>query len=240
MKKHSVFSLLIVTAFVFSGPAALQAHSLWIEKDASGDLGVCFGEYGEGLREKTGEKLDKISHLEAWAVEAGKRIALNSGKSKDRLGLNARGGDVIAQDVNLAVRTGADHQKKEGMTQASPAAGPARSFLYARFAGETQTVLKPELTLDMVPSSENSDKVQVFFEGAPLADQKVELTGPNGWTKAFKSGKDGWVTLERPWPGLYVAETTRTVEKKGSFEGKDYEAERHHMTLSLEKNNKEG
>ena len=37
------------------------------------------------------------------------------------------------------------------------------------------------------------------------------------------------------WPGLYVAEVTHIVEKLGSFEGKNYQNERHRATLSVEK-----
>lgn len=236
MKKHFWIFGALSLVLIFSRPAVTEAHSLWIEKDTGGDLSVCFGEYDKGLREQTGQKLDKISHLESWAIQNGKRIALTSGKTKDRLGLNVRGGDVIVQDVNLAVRTGADHEKKEGMSQAPAAsAKPTRPYLYARFAGETQASLKPELTLDMIPSAENADRVQVFFEGLPLPDQKVELVGPNGWAKTFKSDQDGWITMERPWPGLYVAETTYTAAKAGRLGDKDYESERHHMALSIEK-----
>ena len=63
VKKHFWIFGALSLVLLFSRPAVTEAHSLWIEKDTGGDLSVCFGEYDKGLREQTGQKLDKISHL---------------------------------------------------------------------------------------------------------------------------------------------------------------------------------
>jgi hypothetical protein len=223
MKKLSVVFLLagICTAFLLTGSAF--AHSLWIEKDKDGNLSVCFGEFAEGLREKSGGTLDKIAHLEAWAVDqSGKKDKLHITKSDERLVLGIKNGNVVVQEAGLAPRKSRDEK-----------AVFSKSFLYARFLDDSAG-LKPELKLDILPVEDGSS-VRVFFDGKPLAKQELTVTYDNGWSKKLETNEQGIALIDRPWPGLYVIDVSHTAEQPGNFEGQEYSRERHHTALSLEK-----
>ncbi len=217
----ALFSALFMVFFVTNA----FAHALWIEKDKSGGTTVFFGEYGDGLREKTGGKLDEIAHLEAWSIGPdGHRTPLKPGKAEDRFVLEAVDAAVIVQDTSFPVK---DMRKYK--------LGKAKPNLYARLGTAAHLDLKPEMRLDILPAADGSGKVQLFFDGKPLPGEKVAFIAPNGWMKELKSDEEGWVKLDQPWPGLYVVEVTHVVEKSGNFMGEDYEVERHRATLSLEK-----
>ena len=223
--KNKFLSAIFVSCLLTVGvTGSAFAHALWIEKNKDGAT-VFFGEYGEGLREKTGGKLDEITHLEAWSVGAdGQKTVLTPNKIEDRFVLETKGPNVLAQDVSLPVK---DMQKYK--------LGIAKPNLYARVAGDASVDLKPVLLLDIVPSKENPGKLRVYFGGKPLAKEKAVWIAPNGWMKELKTDEEGWLKAEQPWPGVYVMEVTHVVESPGKFEGKDYEVERHRATLSLEK-----
>lgn len=219
------------TAFLISGLLTVLfaksafAHALWIEKDKQGGFNAFFGEYGEGLREKSGGKLDEIAHLDAWSISPeGQKAPLKFSKSEDKFLLKTEGAGVIVQDVELPVK---DMRKYK--------LGKAKPHLYARFGVAAHSDLKPELRLDILPVAEGSGKVRLFFDDKPLLGEKVVFTAPNGWMKELKSDEEGWVKLDQPWPGLYVVEVTHVIEKPGNYLGEDYEVERHRATLSLER-----
>lgn len=219
------------TTFLISGLLTVLfaknafAHALWVEKAKDGSAAVFFGEYGEGLREKSGGRLDEVSHLEAWSIGPdGHKTPLKPGKTEDRFILETTDIAIIAQDTSLPVKD----MRKYKLSIAKP-------NLYARLGTAAHLDLKPELRLDILPAADGSGKVRLFFDGKPLPGEKVALIAPNGWMKELKSDEEGWVKLDQPWPGLYVAEVTHVVEKPGNFMGENYEVERHRATLSLEK-----
>ena len=224
MKKSLPTAFLILGLLTVLFAKSAFAHALWVEKDTQGHAGVCFGEYGEGLREKSGGKLDSISHLEAWSVGAEeKKTILAAQKTEDRFSLASTEKNLLAQDIQLPVKD---------MTKYK--AGIAKPHLYARFSGSALSDPDPVLRLDILPAGAVG-AFQVFFEEKPLADEKAVVIAPNGWTREFKTDKEGKFKAELLWPGLYVVEVTHIVEKAGNFEGKNYENERHRATLSIEK-----
>ncbi len=226
---HKIIGLVFVAGVVIGAQNA-YAHSLWIEKNKDGNLSVCFGEFGEGLREKSGGKLDKIAHLESWAVKPdGSKDVLQVTKAEDRHVLTSTGGNVIVQDVQIPVR------KSEAKKIEKQKPSASKSYLAARFGDGASTGLKPELTLDIVPVGDNAGKVQVFFDGKSLANKDVSVLYANGWMKELKTDAQGFAVIDQPWPGLYVIDVTHTLEKPGTFEGQEYSAERYHTALSLEK-----
>lgn len=223
------FNPVILLCFSLFAPSA-HAHSLWMEKDSSGTVGVCFGEYGEGLREKTGGKLDNIN-VEAWTIGAdGKKIPATVKRAEDRIVIENAQGNAIAQDVNRPIRVRKPEEMKNGGEYSG---GTNRSFLYTRFAENTSAAQKPEMKLDVVPAAQ--DSIQVYFDGKPLGEAKVSVIAPNGWIKEFKADSQGVVKLEMPWRGLYVIDVTQMVDKPGEFQGQAYEAERHHAAFSTQK-----
>lgn len=221
MKK--VISFVLSAAMHLAFLSMAHAHAIWVEKTSDGKPSVCYGEYGEGLREGSGGKLDQIAHLEAWSTDAtGARVPLAAVKGEDRFSLESASSGVAAQELGMPVKD---------MTKYK--IGVAKTYLYARYGTWDAGQAKPEMRLDAVPSG--TDKVTVYFDGQPLAGEKTAWTAPNGWMKEIKTGEDGALSLEKPWPGLYVLEVTRTLEKPGEFEGQPYQVERHRLSYSVEK-----
>ena len=217
------FSKIYMVAVLLAalGTTDAFAHALWIEKNQKGELVARFGEYGEGLREKSGGKLDEITHFEAWTPGAeGKSAVLTPQKIENGFELGTQGSAWV-QDVKLPVKDMSKYKL-----------GIAKPHLYARFAGAVGTA-KPETRLDILLTGDA--QAQVFFDQAPLAKEKAEWIAPNGWSKSFKTDEQGKVKLDLPWAGLYVLEVTHVIEKAGEYEGKPYEVERHRATLSVEK-----
>ncbi len=218
MKKTFLLSLIVV----FLATNA-HAHALWIEKGADGKYGVSYGEYAEGVREKTGGKLDDIVGVEAWSVDAdGKKTALTPVKKDQQFLLEGASSAIVAQTTKQPVKDMTKYKL-----------GIAKPFFYARFADAVAAQPAPETRLDLLLTGEGT--ARVFFDGQPLVKEKAVWIAPNGWTKEFKTDEKGDVTLERPWPGLYVLEVTHVLEKPGEFDGKPYEVERHRASLSVEK-----
>src|SRR2546426_3804283 len=82
-----------------------QAHYIWLEP-VDGQARIYFGEYGEGVREKTGGRLDTIAMPEAQTNPAdGKRVALAVQRKADHLSLQGAGLEpLIAQDIGMKVK----------------------------------------------------------------------------------------------------------------------------------------
>ncbi len=214
-------SLLIAAAAILLTTNAF-AHAIWIEKGSEPQLNVFFGEYGDGIREKSGGKLDDVNGLEGWVLDAkGNKQAAQIETGSDRFIIKGDASGAIVQNMRVPVKD---------MTKYN--IGIAKPFYYARLAAASDS--SPILPLDMLASADQKS-AQVFFEGKPLAQEKVIVTAPNGWSREIKTDDEGRIALDLPWAGLYVLEVIHSVEKKGSYEGKDYALERHRMTLSLSK-----
>ncbi len=217
MKKTLLSGIALQTVlFTFAG--SVFAHAIWIEKDASGAAAVYFGEYADGLREKSGGKLDGIAHLEARSASG----ELRPSKEADRFSLGAAQGNVTAQDVRGPVKDMTKYKL-----------GVVKPYFYARFADAPSSGAVPALRLD--PMLESADTARVYFDSKPLAGEKAVFIAPNGWSKELKTDEEGRVKLSLPWPGLYVLEVTHVLEAPGRFDGVEYAAERHRSSLSFEK-----
>jgi hypothetical protein len=197
-----------------------QAHYIWLEP-VDGQARLYFGEYGEGVREKTGGRLDTIAMPEAQTNPAdGKRSTLLVQRKADYLALQVAGLEpLIAQDVSMKVKD---------LTKYN--IGIVKPMYYARFStggAEPASVLG----LDIQPLGEG--RVRVNLHGKPLAKAKLHIYAPNQWMQEFTTSDAGEVTVSTPWPGLYVLEVVYVESVKGEYQGDAYEGIRHVGTLSL-------
>lgn len=224
MKKNQRVCLGVLALGLFLAAADARAHSIWIEEDEAGRLGVCFGEYENDLREKSGGKLDSMEGLEAWRIlPGGEKAEAAPVKGDDRFAIEGEAAEgAAAQFTRGAVREGGKY-------------GPAKtkSYFYARFA-DIEEKAEPFMILDAVPAGTGDAAVAVTFEGKPLAKAKAVLVSPAGWTKTFRADEAGIVKIESPWKGLHILEVSHEVERPGTYEGKEYEREKHKISFSFE------
>lgn len=202
------------------------AHAIWIEPVA-GASHVCFGEYGDNLREKTGGTLDKVTALEVSTLAEKGGDKLGFIRQVDHLQLTQENQPmtdrqaVVVQALAFKVRDSKD-----------PKIGMLKPMQYARFAvADAEPASK--LALDIQPVGKNTYRLN--FHGKPLAKVALVVTAPNQWQREFKTNDAGEISFEQPWDGLYVIETAHLEAVKGQFEGDQYDAIRHTSSLSIKK-----
>jgi len=208
MKLHK----LIAASFVALALAvSVQAHFVWLERDATGATAAFFGEWAAGLRETEEGLLKLITAPKAFATD-GKELAVT--RQGDRLAIAATGvaGDLRLSNIYFS-------QKGKNLTH------------YQAKLGRTETAAK--FALELVPVSADSNSFTLLLNGAPLPEAEVVLFTSSGWNRTFKTDAAGKVTIETPWPGQAVIEVGHVEKKPGEHEGRAYEAIRHVFTLSF-------
>lgn len=215
-------TLMVLWAVLAALPS--HAHYLWVERGALAGDRVFFGEYQDGLREKAGGRLDKITGLEvlAWPAKAKEPRILAWKKKEDGFDVARApsGGVLLARDLKYEVMDLTRH----GM-------GVVKPMFYARSeAGEGGVALQPYFNLDVLPVGGEVRVYQVFLRKAPLPEEKVMVYAPNGWAQEFKTDAEGKIKISTPWPGRYVLDVVHKEEKSGAYEGRAYEALRHRCT----------
>lgn len=204
----------LLSAMIAALPA--QAHYLWIEP-AGDEAHLCFGEYENGLREKSGGRLDTIVMPE---VADASRVAVAAERKPDHLALKARAGQpLIAQEVTMKVKDLRKHH-----------IGIVKPMYYTRFAA-SETEGASALALDIRPAGK--DRVRVSLHGKPLAKARLNIFAPNQWMREYEADDQGEVAIDTPWQGLYVVEVVHVEPVKGEYQGDAYEGIRHVGTLSF-------
>lgn len=213
--------LFLLVGLTLSFPAF--AHYLWIERDQDAAR-LFFGEYQEDIREKAGDRLDKIPAPQAWVLaRGGQKRALAVEKQSNHFVL--KGGAAVKQLL-------AEERAHEVMDLSKHKLGIVRPIYYARHwspGGAAQ----PAAELDIVPHDAQARQIRAYFKNQPLANAKIMVYAPNQWMQEVKTDADGVAAIKTPWPGRYVLETVHTETAPGRFGEKDFEAIRHRATLSF-------
>ncbi len=212
-------STVVLIGLFFLAPA--QAHYLWLEK-VDGQPRIYFGEYQDGLHEKSGGRLDTIAQPQAQALLTGKNpVDVAVERKNDHLALikapaKAR---LIAWDFGLKVK---DLSKNK--------IGIVKPMYYARLAvGDVEDV--SSLTLDIQPVG--AGRLRVNFKGQPLGETTLVFYAPNQWLREYKTDQNGEVTIAMPWQGLYIAEVVHLESAPGDYQGDAYDSVRHVGTLTV-------
>ena len=196
-----------------------NAHYLWIEQPRQGNAIIHFGEFNEGVIERSPGRMDDMPSIEAFAGAA----PLSVTKQPDRYMLSGRAGTsaIAAQELNYPVKD----WRANGI-------GIAKPMFYARF-GAAEV---PKLDLDILPSPDGSS-AQVFLHGKPLASAAFSLHAPNGWSQSGKADTQGKISVVRPWRGQYLVEVIALEKTPGEFNGVAYDVVRQRATLTLMQTN---
>lgn len=241
MHSWKLLALTVLLAGVFYGEA--RAHYLWIEvpqEQASQEnkaVQLYYGEYEEGVREVAGGRLDEVTPFRIWVQESDSRRPIEMAKQADHFeGQTAAPAETLflqAQELGRPVqdwaRYGIGVVKPLYYTSAVlPAPGDEDAAVPAIPGQKTRLAVYP-LSLG------ETSRLQVFYEGKPLANAKVKVHAPNQWSKEWGADENGIAEVTLPWPGRYVFEVIYKEEVPGEYQGVPYEAVRHRATFSWQR-----
>jgi hypothetical protein len=217
--KH-VLRLAIVLVAAFAAGTA-SAHHVWLEP-AGDTIQLCFGEFGDNVRETSPGLLDRLQP-QARVVSAAGEKPLALGKAAGAFTVSGTLGPtdgVIAEDARypISVRT------RDGSTTRS-LWWPAARFVRDR------SVLPPLLALDVVPAGGNA--FRVFFKCKPLAKAKVAAVAAFGWSKEAYTDEEGRFEVALPWRGPYAFEVRHTDGTPGKRGDEAYDTASYVTTLTL-------
>lgn len=202
---------LLTLAALLAAASGAQAHHVWIEQDASGAR-LFFGEFADNLRETSPGLLDKFVKPRAQLLPVQgepRELALNRQAAAFVLAARAGSGEsLVAQETGYP-----PFEKKEaGQVISRTLWTPA-----ARWISGFQP-LRPQLTLDLVPSG-GKGEFTVYYQGKPLPEAQVEVVAQSGWAREAKADAQGRLRVELPWRGLYALEVKHSdkagIERDG-------------------------
>lgn len=189
---------------------AARAHFVWLESTAQGPAAF-FGEWADNARENQDGYLKLLTGPQAYAAD-GTTLAVT--KQHDRFAIAA---PAASGDLRLEERF-------------RPEKGDTLVRYHARL-GRTDT--EHRLDLELVPVTAGGNTFTLVFQGQPLAGVEVTLFSAEGWSRKFKSGADGRVTVLTPWPGQYVLEVSHVNKAPGEHAGRAHQSVRHVSTLTF-------
>ena len=196
----------LLALFAFSLLAVVtpaQANYLWLEQDATGLKGY-------------------------WGLYEAERLN-PSGLSATRAFLQDGADLVLKRNAgNIEIDTTASQDLR--LSAQAVSEGNVLNFYQARF-GRQET--KAVNDLELVPTSSNGNTFKLVWKGTVVAASQVNVTTSAGWVRTLKPAEDGSVSLETPFPGLYLLEVTARVNGSMTYQGKKYEDVRHTATLSF-------
>ncbi len=217
---------LTLAGIALAAPAG--AHYLWLEPGKP-LAHLYFGEFEEGLRERSPGRLDEMPAPQISAVDGtGKAVALAPARGPQgfRFAMPPRGGGIVAREGRYAVKD---------WTHAG--IGVVKPMFYARLLGEAKAgmpAVQPETiqALDILPTGK-AGEFRVVFQGAPLPATDVRIIAPNAWTREVATDSQGLVSFKFPWRGQYILHVIHLERSAGTFEGAPYAAIRHRATATL-------
>jgi uncharacterized GH25 family protein len=221
MKLQIVFTTLFCIALISTG----LAHALWIETEPSANIGqphsvkIFYGEYAAKEFEKTEKWYADINTFELWLTTPdGKKKQLTysaaadhytASFTPDRLGTHILTIGHSANEVN------------RGYVYQFNASAAVR-------VGKSETITQALTSNELYLQTEQDPKgkagiVRAYYKGQPAAEIEITVSGPTGWSKSFKTDKNGVLQFEPLWKGTYSLEGFYTTDETGTRNEKNYE-----------------
>lgn len=230
-----VKQLLVAMIILFGGNQMVQAHAIWIESNPVGirnqsqTIRVYYGEYASGEIEKTKDwysDLNKLklslvhseSQLELELVDKGDYLETSFAPSKD--GVYHVTVSHPAKELGGTTRYEflAQSQIQVGQGVASSAVPLSAHFLFPNKVFKTNDQIE----------------IQLLRGTNPVADEEILVMSPNGWSKSYKTDKQGKIKAEAIWPGTYVIENSHMADQSGNWNDKTYNKNWQGLTASFQ------
>jgi hypothetical protein len=215
----------LTTLLYFALISTTFGHALWIVTEPNAALGtshtakIYYGEYNQNEFEKLDKWYSDVNKFALWLMAPD--------GTKKQLSYTA------ADDHYVASFT--PDQKGTYVLSVGHSAGEvSRGYVYQFNASAAVQVGKGEASPLAVSSTDlyirteknpngKSGVVKAYYKGQPAADIVVTVSGPSGWSKNFKTDKNGVAVFDVLWKGTYALEGVYTSDEKGTMQEKEYE-----------------
>ncbi len=218
--------LVLIAFFSFLTVTSALAHALWIETDGKGTLGkshaikIFYGEYAAGEFEKTDAWYSDVNTFQLWLISPdGKKTPLTYTAAGDHYTSS------FTPDQQGAYTLAVGHSAKEVNRKYVYQFNSSAIVSVGKASSNTH---KPSNELYLEAEKDAKGKagiVRAYFKGQPAADITITISGPTGWSKNFKTDKNGVLQFEAQWKGTYALEGFYTTEETGT----QHEAEFDHI-----------
>lgn len=221
MKSKFLLSVILVFAQV----SAVLAHALWIETSETGTKGkvqlisIFYAEYAAKQFEPVDKWYSDVNTFALWLIAPdGKKTQLTYTPADNHF----KASFTPDQDGIYTIITGHSAKDIDGgyiyQFNASAQVNVGKSVKIAAANTNTDLYLEP-----VKDPKGKSGIVKAYFKGQPAAEIDVLVSGPTGWSKTFKTDKNGVLEFQPEWKGAYALEGSTTVDEAGTHFEKPYE-----------------
>lgn len=231
----SIFLTLILIATSFQ----LFAHALWIETKTNGKAGVShevkvfYGEYVSNERDSVAKWYSDVKDFSLWLTAPdNEKIKLTTTP-----GTNFYSASFTPKSDGVYVLTVVHEAKELGGTTKYEFSSLATVSVGKATNVNTEAISNPlhASVVDAKFYKANSPvKIKAILNGKALANKNVTVFSPEGWSKEYKTDKNGHFEFSALWTGRYVLEVSNFQKTTGEHHGKNYTAVWQGATSSFE------
>jgi uncharacterized GH25 family protein len=221
MKMHTVITAFLYFAFVSSA----CAHALWIETEPNASIGkphhakVFYGEYSLKEFEKTDKWYADVNTFVLWLTAPdGRKTQLTRAAAADHYTASFTPDQKGTYVLSIGHSAGEVSRGYVYQFNASAAVTVGNAVPSALALASTELYLQTEKG----PEGKYGI-VKAYYKGQPASDISVTVSGPSGWSKVFKTDKDGVLQFELLWKGTFALEGVYTSNETGTIAEKNYE-----------------
>jgi uncharacterized GH25 family protein len=235
----------LIALFILTGVLHGKADSLWIEADATGQVGkaqtvkVIFGSYSlYRLQKVSTDDFQQVKDFSCWAVSpTGKHISLTF-SPKD----TAYEASFTPSEKGIYVFLLECKQRRvEDWSKSTSKIGVAKQHYYGRTTvkvGDSEAVAPEALTdLSLVkfPETQSGADVtlQVLLHGKPVPNATLFMRHPEMKEQKLTTDENGKVSFHSAKAGRYFALVTLKFESPGTYRGVHFDVFREKSTLTM-------
>ncbi len=219
VKIPAIVFLLSMSSFL------VNAHEVWLEKDATGPARVYLGEPGEP---EVGNEIDKLSGSQVFIED--RQTTAHLSQKNDHWQANITGEGDIRLYSDSVWQPWSIEDKPWWKFWASSEEKLQGAILQAR-AGRSDTQAK--LSFELVPVSENANVFTATFKGAPLQNQAVSILTPSKKQTELITDDKGQVAVTTDEQGRYILTSVHSEDTQAMHSGKSVTSLMYISTLSF-------
>lgn len=237
--------LILIPFCLFLCVLTTKADSLWIEADATGQVGkaqlvkVIFGSYSQYRLQKVGtDDFQQVKDFTCWAISpTGKHISLDF-SAKDT---SYEATFTPAEKGIYVILLENKNRRVEDWSKSTTKIGIAKQHYYGRTTvkvGNSEAVTPAalsDLSLVKYPESQLGADVtlQVLLHGKPVPNATLFMRHPEMQEQKLITDENGKISFHAPKPGRYFALVTLKFETPGTYRGIHYDVFREKSTLTM-------
>ncbi len=222
------YRLAITVALLLVLPAPARAHFLWLVQSNDNTVALYFSETAEP---GDPDLLERIKNPIAWRMSptnATQKLTLQrQGDVASAAFSSKRAEDsvfVLRHDYGVLERGGEAFVLRY-YAKTGPALG---NKTWAQLDGSKH------VDLDVIPKrTKRGLQLRVLWHGQPLSGAQVKISAPGLQEVEKETNKEGLASIPISTDGTYSIRARHIEQKKGSSNGKQFNAIRHYATLAL-------